>query len=160
MFSFFILCLCLSSVFSKEINLQNNTTNLQGTDMAEKEDSVQRNCPACSGVSCDANMTISGLPIIQVLIALGAGILWAKIFVWIFKSFYEKGNNNSDNGGVSTPQYGVPTQQYGTPTAQYGTPQYGPPQSGYGAPSSRALNIDFLDLTKKVLEAIKEFTES
>ena len=62
----------------------------------------------------------------------------------------------------ASPMYGIPAPQYGVPQTQYGAPQssYGPPATSYGAPNSRALNTDFLSLTKTVLEAIKEFTES
>ncbi|CAL8094489.1 unnamed protein product [Orchesella dallaii] len=94
---------------------------------SKTDEGTERNCPGCVGGTCDPtlgpNTNISGIPVIQIIIGLFAGIFWAKIFLFIFKNFIEQQPNKS--GGYEP-----------APSPQYGTPQYGAPQASYGAPAA------------------------
>ncbi|ODN05407.1 hypothetical protein Ocin01_01258, partial [Orchesella cincta] len=112
----------------KELVEQENE-NYKEKIESKTDEGTERNCPGCVGGTCDPtlspNTNISGIPVIQIIIGLFAGVFWAAIFLFIFKNFIEQ--QPSKSGGYAP-----------SPSPQYGTPQYGAPQSQYGAPATPA----------------------
>jgi len=45
----------------------------------------------CVTGDCATTTMVSGLPIVQLIVATAAGFIWAAIFIWLYASFYEGG---------------------------------------------------------------------